>query len=254
MFQLDTSGIHRSLSHVQDLHPTDPTISSLISVAGSAQEVINNSITSFTGYLGSHDFYLVHVLNICRGYYAPTDTNHSGSSTESISKSHTVCSRPTFTFNFNLRRTLEEELGAKGNHLMHGTTQSWPTEVNGGMSALELVPRILSVVYCVTIVLVTIALAFAVLAVLFSGRFSACFNMISSLTAAIAAGVASILATAIGKNAAGLINEEGARINISAQEGKKFLNLTWAATTCMLAASLTWLIGCIYGRRRSILQ
>ena len=137
---------------------------------------------------------------------------------------------------------------------MHGTTQSWPTEVNGGMSALELVPRILSVVYCVTIILVTIALAFAVLAVLFSGRFSACFNMISSLTAAIAAGVASILATAIGKNAAGLINEEGARINISAQEGKKFLNLTWAATICMLAASLTWFIGCIYGRRRSILQ
>jgi hypothetical protein len=69
-----------------------------------------------------------------------------------------------------------------------------------------------------------------------------------SSTATLASGVASILATLLGKNTAGLINVEATQINISAQNGMKFLRLTWAATACMLAASLLWCLACIRGR------
>jgi hypothetical protein len=222
-------------------------------ITGSAQEEIDDSINSFARYLGSHDFYSVYVLNLCEGHYTP-DNAHTIASSSSNFKNITGCGNNTFTFSFDLRKTLGLDLDNNEDHLVDVPRSSWPAEVDGGMRALETVPRIMSVVCCISLVFITIALALAALGIFFSGRLSACVNILSSFTAALAAGVASILATIVGKNTAELINEKGTKINISAQKGTKFLHLTWAVTICMLIASCIWCLDCIYGRRRGIVR
>lgn len=194
----------------------------------------------------------MYILNFCEGQYISNHV-HTDASSSNNSKNITSCSNSTFAFNFDLRKTLGLELGNNGDHLVDMPKSSWPAGVNGGMRALETVPRIMSVVYCFSLVLITVALALAVFSIFFSGRLSACVNIMSSFTAALTAGVASILATVIGKNTAELINEEGTQINISAQKGTRFLHLTWAATMCMLTASCIWSLDCIFGRRRGII-
>lgn len=218
-------------------------------ITDSAQEEISDSINSLTRYLGLHDFYSVYVLNLCEGQYAPTDT-HTVAPSSSNSKNITGCGNSTFTFGFDLRKTLGLEPGSKGDYLTDVPKSSWPAEVSGGMRALETVPRIMSVVYCICLVFISIALALAILGIFFSGRLSACVNVMSSFTATLAAGVASVLATVIGKNTAELINKEGTHLDLSSQKGTKFLHLTWATTLCMLIASCIWGLDCIYGRRR----
>jgi hypothetical protein len=216
-------------------------------ITGSVQEEINDSISSFAKNLGLHDFYSIYVLNLCEGQYTPNQVN-PGESSGSSFRNITSCSDRTFTFKFDLRKTLGLQPYGNENHLADMPKSSWPTEVNGGMRVVETIPRIMSVVYCISLTITAIALALAVFGIFFSGRCSACVNIMSSSIATLAAGVASILATLLGKNTAELINVEGTQINISAQTGTKFLRLTWAATVCMLTASLLWCLACIRGR------
>lgn len=211
------------------------------------QGEIDGSIGSFATYLGLHDFYSIYVLNLCEGQYS-SDEVRPGSSSSSDRRNITSCGDQTFAFKFDLRKTLGLQLDDGEDHMADMPKSSWPPEVNSGMRAFETIPRIMSVVYCISLALTTVALAFAVLGIFFSGRCSACVNIMSSSTATLTAGVASILATLLGKNAAELINAEGPLINVNAQTGTKFLRLTWAATACMLAASLLWCVACIRGR------
>jgi hypothetical protein len=219
-------------------------------ITGPAQDDIDDSIGSLAKNLGLHDFYSVYVLNFCEGKYTP-DQVHTNALSSSNFKNITGCSNGTFTFNFDLRKTLGLGPDNDRDHSAGVPKSSWPAEVDGGMRALETVPRIMSVVYCISLTFITIALTLAVLGILFSGRLSACINIVASFAAALAITVASILATVIGKNTAELINEERAGINIGAQKGTKFLHLTWAATVCMLIASCIWCLNCICGRRRA---
>ena len=208
---------------------------------------IDGSIDSFARYLGSHDFYSVYVLNLCEGQYSSGDVRPVLMS-NSDRRNITSCGDKTFTFNFDLRKTLGLQADGSEDHSIDTPKSSWPPEVESGMRALETIPRIMSVVYCISLALTTVALALAAFGIFFSGRCSACVNIMFSSTATLAAGVASILATLLGKNTAEIINVEGTQINISAQTGTKFLRLTWAATACMLAASLLWCLACIRGR------
>jgi hypothetical protein len=216
-------------------------------ITGPVQEKIDDSIGSFAEYLGLHDFYSIYVLNLCEGQYASNQV-HPGASIGSNSRNITSCGDQTFTFNFDLGKTLGLKPYGNEDNLVDMPKSSWPTEVNGGMRALETIPRIMSVVYCISLALTTVALALAICGIFFSGRCSACVNIMSSSIATLATGVASVLATILGRNTAELINAEGMQINISAQTGTKFLHLTWAATVCVLASSLIWCLECIRGR------
>lgn len=139
-----------------------------------------------------------------------------------------------------LCETLDRELEDAPGHNVDMARISWPAEVGNGTRALEVVSRVMSAIYCISLASVTIALILAIFSIFLCGRLSACANILSSLTATLAVGVASILATVIGDQAADLINEKGPQIGISAQKGTKFLNLTWFATVCMLFASFIW--------------
>lgn len=204
-------------------------------------------MSSFARYLGLHDFYSIHVLNLCEGQYN-SSRMHPNVSSSSGPKNITSCGNSTFTFNFDLREALGSQPDDNEDLLVDTPKSSWPPEVNSGMRTLETIPRIMSVIYCISLALTTVALALAVFGIFLSGRCSACVNIMASSIATLAAGVASILATLLGKNTAGLINAEATQINITAQTGTKFLRLTWAATACMLAASLMWCLACIRGR------
>jgi hypothetical protein len=222
-------------------------------ITGPAQEEVDDSIGSLARYLGSHDFYSVYVLNLCEGQHT-SDQAHTDALSSSSFKNITGCSNGTITFNFDLRKSLGLGPDDNKNNSADVPKSSWPAEVNGGMRALEAIPRIMSVVYCISLGFITVASGLALVGIFFSGRLSAFINIVASLAAALATGVASILATVIGKNTAELINEEGVGINISAQKGTKFLHLTWAATVCMMTASCIWCLNCICGRRGSIVR
>lgn len=245
--QLDTSSIRQNLSHVLNPDTSKPANSILNEITDSVQGGINGSIDSFARYLSSHDFYSIYVLNLCEGQYS-SDEVRPVLMSDSNRRNITSCGDKTFTFNFDLRKTLGLQADGSEDHSIDTPKSSWPPEVESGMRAFETIPRVMSIVYCISLALTTVALALAVFGIFLSGRCSACVNIMSSSIATLAAGVASILATLLGKNTAGLINAEATQINISAQTGTKFLRLTWAATACMLAASLLWCLACIRGR------
>lgn len=246
-FQLDTSSIRQNFSQVLSFDTSKPANSILNEITGSVQGGIDGSIGSFARFLGLHDFYSIYVLNLCQGQYSSDQVRPILSSSNDPGNI-TNCGDKTFTFNFDLRKTLGLQPDNDQDRVVDMPRLSWPSEVNGGMRAIETIPRIMSVVYCISLTMTAIALALAIFGIFFSCRCSACVNIMSSSIATLAAGVASILATLLGKNTAELINAEGTQINISAQTGTKFLRLTWAATVCMLAASLLWCLACIRGR------
>lgn len=202
--------------------------------------------------MGLHDFYSIHVLNICEGYYRSTNASSRVGSGDTEPKNVTGCSKDTFTSGLDLRETMGRELGNVPDRNIDSAKLRWPTGVDAGMRALNAVSRVMSVVYCVGLASIGVALLLSTLSIFFSGRLSACVNILVSSVAVLAVSIASILATAIGDKAAVLINEGGKQIGISAQKSTKFLSLTWIAPACMLAASFVWCLDCICGRRRGV--
>ena len=63
--------------------------------------------------------------------------------------------------------------------------------------------------------------------------------------------IASIAITLIQVKATHIINKYGNDIGVYADEGKKYLILTWVATSVMLLATFVWVAEFCVGRRNS---
>lgn len=214
------------------------------------QEEINDRVNDVAKDLGLHDFYSAHLLTFCEGFYTPADTPNDTVSQSDISKNVTSCSNATAMYSFNPRETLERELNETG-HDIDLSDLGWPDEVDDGIRALEVASNAMFVLYCIGIAFAFIALIAALASVFFSGRLSACVNIIVDVIAFLAVGIASGIATAIAVKAADIINDKGNRIGISAQKGNKFLILTWVATTLLFVASIVWCVDCFTGGRKN---
>lgn len=102
---------------------------------------------------------------------------------------------------------------------------------------------------CVSIGLIGLATLASIASFAFSGRMSACCNIVLALVAFLVVAVASALATAIAVIGARAVDRYAEQVGVTADPGRRFLGLTWGATAAMLVCLVWWSVDCCVGRR-----
>ncbi|RMZ78436.1 hypothetical protein DV737_g3885, partial [Chaetothyriales sp. CBS 132003] len=185
------------------------------------------------------DFYSVHIMNYCQGFFEPNSTARHAS------KNTTFCSSKKALFHFNATETISNSLPDN----ISLSEIHWPDEIEDATTAVRVASIVMFVFYVIGIACAGLATISAVLAVVASGRLSAGVNFLLDIIAFLALGIASAIATAGMFKAVHAINKYGHDIGISATRGATFLGLTWGATAAALVASLLSIVQCMAGRK-----
>ena len=157
-----------------------------------------------------------------------------------IHKNVTHCSNTTVNNHFDPKNTIAEQLKKHTNGEIDLTNLHWPQEISDGLNALKDAQKAVFVLYCIAIVSICLALAFASLGIFRTGRLSALANMMADSLAFLMILGASAIISVIAVKATHLINEYGRDIGIRADRGDKFLALTWAITALVLISWVVW--------------
>lgn len=219
-------------------------------MTNSIEGELDNDINDIARALGLHDWYAIHVLDYCEGYYEPGPLPNATVPRSSIYENTTYCSNSSARFHFNPQNTLQAQLNNSGHSDISLEQLGWPNEINTGLHDLSLAFNVVFVLYCIGIGMIFIALALSVGGLFSKGRLAAFSNVVADWLAFLAIGIASAVVTGIAVKAAHLINHYGNDIGVSAQQGNKFLALTWATTAVVLVASLVWCFECVVGNRK----
>ncbi|KAB8556599.1 hypothetical protein FH972_025636 [Carpinus fangiana] len=214
------------------------------SVQSDIESALNDVLQSVASDLGLHDFYSVHILDFCEGFYTPPNTT---SSTRNV----THCSNATALFAFNATQTLEREL-ARGGLDLDLAQLHWPAAIDHGLRTLRRAFNAVFVLYCIGIGFTGLLLLGSLAALLLSSgaRLVALADLVLALLAFVALLVASAVVTYAGGKAADVVNDHGDAVDVNARRGGGFLGLTWAATALVFVAALAWSVECCVGRRR----
>ncbi|KAK4507832.1 hypothetical protein PRZ48_001567 [Zasmidium cellare] len=217
---------------------------------------IEGAINDVAQDLGIHDFYSAHLMNYCEGFYTPAAIPNATVSKSDIHKNVTACSNRTAMYNFDPQQIIQKELNnSVGSGVVNLVNDlNWPEDITNGIRALQVAAKAAFVLYCIAIGFIGVALILAVVSIFFEGRLSALLNMLVDWLAFLVLGIASAIATAIAVKGASVINKYGDDIGVSAQQGNKFMILTWVATGLLLLASIVWCFDCIAGRRRRVAE
>ena len=203
------------------------------------EEDVNNVLRSLAKDLGIRDFYSVHVMDYCEGYFQPNGT---------ANRNVTQCSNSTGMFSFNATQALQKEL----NHTKLNITLEdlhWPSAIDDGIKNLKLAFNATFVFYCIGIIFTGLAFLGSIAGVFLLGRLSAFFNLGLAWSAFFFLMLASAVVTSAATKATNLINKHGLPINVNAARGDKFISLTWAAVALMIVAGVAWLVDFFIGRR-----
>ena len=122
--------------------------------------------------LNIHDFYKIHMLDFCEGYYEPGPIPNA--SFTNPSENVTFCSPPqAFSF-FNATQVLMNELlpGVSLDQIQ------FPSQVQDAITAMAVVQKVMFVLYCVGAGISGLAALEAILAFLIDSRLSAVCNAI----------------------------------------------------------------------------
>ncbi|KAK0848888.1 hypothetical protein LTR03_005453 [Friedmanniomyces endolithicus] len=245
---LNTSRIGASFLNASH-SSSNPLISFVDNATNSVENTIKQDISSVARTLGIHDFYNVHILDFCEGYYTPGPVPNTTLPRSQIHRNVTSCSNRTAMYSFDPRTTLQQELNASGHGNDALSDLNWPSDVDRGLHALVIAQKATFVLYCVAIALIGVATLLALASLFAEGRLSAFVNVLVDWLAFLAIGLASAIATAVAVKAVDVINKYGDHIGAQASTGSKFLVLTWVATAVMLVASIVWCFECIVGRK-----
>ncbi|KAJ4355188.1 hypothetical protein N0V95_003148 [Ascochyta clinopodiicola] len=239
------------LNESRSTDSSNPITNLLNEIPNTISSTINDAIGEVTAKLGIEDFYSAHMLNYCEGQYTPIETANATVSQSDISKNVTECSKNRAMYKFDPTAILEEALNKTTGLNVTLDDLNWPSDIDKGIKTLNALMAAMFVLYCIAIALIFVALFAAALAVLLSGRLTACVNFLLAILAFLAIGLASALVTAVMLKATHLINDKGAEIGLQASWGGKFLALTWAATALMLVVVVTWVVEFCAGRRHA---
>jgi hypothetical protein len=218
------------------------------SVQNEIQELANDAATSIARRLGLRDFYTVHVMNYCQGYYTPGPVKNA--TVDDIDKNVTSCKDPSAMFSFDPTEALLANLNEVGlnnsdtaNEFLEGL--NWPEALEEGLDSLKAAFKAQFVLYCIAIGFTFLTLATCIWWLLRDGRAAPLVNIAFSGLAFLFMGIASAIGTAIAVKGANTINKYGNRIGIEGHRGNGFLGLTWAATACLFVALIAGCVGFI---------
>ena len=200
---------------------------------------INNVLRSLARDIGLHDFYSVHVMDYCEGFFSPNGTSK---------RNVTYCSDEKGQFSFNVTQALQRELNAS--HVNVTLSQiHWPSAISDGIHDLRLAFHATAVFYYMGIILTGLAFFASIVGVFVHGRVSALLNIGLAWLAFFTLMLASAIATSLATKATNVINKYGKDVDVNAARGDKFIALTWAGTALIFVAGAAWFGECIVGRR-----
>lgn len=228
----------------------DSTLGSLWNlVPDSIQDNVGEAAGVVTEKLGIEDFYSAHLLDYCFGQFTPTEAANATISASDIHKNVTGCSNQTAMFWFNPNEIIEKALNNSGLDVTLDDLE-WPDDIQSGLDALRIVSITAFVLYCIAIGLIFVSLVASLPAIFAAGRLAACVNLLISILAFLAIGIASALVTAVIEKGGDVINEHGNAIGVTAMKGKKFMAITWVATALMFITIFVWTFEMCVGRRK----
>lgn len=156
------------------LNTSTSSSSLLSSIESSIKGDINSVVTDVTKRLGIHDFYSVHLLDYCEGYYTPTAVANS---TSQPYKNVTKCSNQTGLFHFDPTTIVQNELRP-------GLTLQdlhWPSQIQDGLKTLEVASKVTVILYYVGIGTAGLAIIGSLVGIVADGVLSAVVNFMLAL-------------------------------------------------------------------------
>lgn len=249
---LNTSQIGQSLLNASESTTSSNPFGNLINnITNNIDGKINAELGSLARQIGVHDWYSVHILDFCEGYYTPTSVSNATVSSSDIDKNITHCSNKTAFFHFNPTHTLQNELNKSGVSLNLTKDLDWPTkDIDKGVSALRVAQKAAFILYCIAAGLLLLAALASIAGIFLTGRLFALVNIFLSALAFLAILLASAITTVVAGKAAHVINKYGKAVGVSANKGNRFLVLTWVAMGLAGVNVLVWTWECVLGRRR----
>ncbi|MCJ1426663.1 hypothetical protein MMC29_004566, partial [Sticta canariensis] len=235
LLTLNTSRLgHLVLQEPKGLDPNSFLGHIVGAVEGGINELVGDIATSIAKELHIHDFYSIHLLDYCEGFYTPSpianDTLHP-------TKNVTHCSKRTPSFHFNATNVIQQELKSD----ISLPDLEWPSAIQDGVGMAERTIRAMFVFYCIGVAATGLALVGVVFGMLVVNKLTAIFNFMLTMSAFISLALASIISTKFIDKAVKLINEAGDKAGIAAYKGNTFLGMTWAATGLIFLACVAWI-------------
>jgi len=205
-------------------------------VKNDIQEFVNGAIKSIAEALDIHDFYSMHMLDYCEGYYEPGPVANATNS--DITKNVTYCSNPAKFFTFDPANILTLEL----KHGINLSDLNWPQEVDDAVKAVRVSMRAMFVLYCLAVGLTGLGFFTSIVSMLTHGKVSTMVNAMIAFLACFTLLISSSVATGVARKIVGAVNHYGNKVGVEAYLGIKFLALTWVSTVLMLFSTLLWLV------------
>jgi hypothetical protein len=237
---------------------------------------LDNLAGSLASIIGISDFYSVHILNYCEGKYTPGPIPNATLKKKNIHRTVTNCSKQLGIANFSPSSALSSSLNTSGTGLnlsaisgagtpTSGSGSSALGGLNGNISGLSGATKTGLAFYIVGIIFNFFTVCAAVWWLAFSPHQTSSTTTndsdatrpanrdtmttqpsrkgpyITFILAQIASSMyfsASLTLTLVAVLASKYINEAGAALNLSVDQGNGFIGITWSAWVCSLIASL----------------
>ncbi|KAM0146004.1 hypothetical protein ACHAQE_010965 [Botrytis cinerea] len=210
---LSPGGIVSSLS---SLIPREPGIGDAI--ANALGDLENEIADKLAETLGIEEWYSLHLMDMCQGYYTPNATSKGAG--------------------FNVSSCTNQ------------TAMCWPSAIQDGLDTLSTAMNATFVFYCIGVAGAGLAILTSLAAIFITGRIFSFLNWGLASIALLALAIASIIVTVLQNKAAHIINKFGNDIGVYAYKGQKYLILTWAATAVIAVATIAWVAIFCIGRRQ----
>ncbi|KAH7175535.1 actin cortical patch SUR7/pH-response regulator pali [Dactylonectria macrodidyma] len=206
------------------------------------KDEITDTINDITGEiadqlaetLGIHEWYSVHVMDACEGYYKPNATSPGAG------LNVTGCTQSPPAKRFNLNKMISKELSV-GPFDISLADLDWPDTIDDAIDTLNAALLAIFIFYVLGIGFSGLAMLTCVVAFFLAARRGVLWvNLILAALAALSITVGSIIGTVAAHKGVGKINDLGEDVGLSASVGSKFIALTWVSSAFMIAATLYW--------------
>ena len=138
---------------------------------GGVNDLISDTAGKFSAALNLPDFYAVHVMNFCKGFFELKDDR------DDEAKNTTFCSDRDALFHFNLthvvQKSLPDAITLKDIH--------WPEKIGYGSRVLKVANMVMVILYAVGVALTGIAALAAVYSAFSDGSISVCANLVMGI-------------------------------------------------------------------------
>jgi hypothetical protein len=203
--------------------------------------------------LGIKQFYSLHLMNMCEGYYKPNaSTPHAGTNVTECSNQTAMCKLPpnyflwnyywyTETDHFDIIAPINQELAQApdiGLGKLDISKLGIADDLQDGLNNLSTALNVTFVLYAIGIASAGLCILLSLLCIFLSLPLLALLDLFLAALSFLTLLLSSIIITVVGKKAAHLINKFGNKAGLHADRGGKYLALTWSSVAVMGVASI----------------